>query len=191
MKRETHPNPARRVADRNRLSHGRADRSFVSERLESRVLLAAAAVSASIGAGAYPDGGIAVDANGNVFGTTTFGGANGFGTIFEIAHGSRNVTTLASFPGGQQATGNLVLDANGDLFGMTVRPPGEVGTTLFELEHGNSTITTLASNNNFGFSVFVGSIVRDGEGNILHTAAARSLQWRPSPTRAASPPACY
>jgi uncharacterized repeat protein (TIGR03803 family) len=35
--------------------------------------------------GANPEGSLIVDANGDLFGTTTFGGSNGDGTVFEIA----------------------------------------------------------------------------------------------------------
>src|SRR5713101_6424219 len=49
--------------------------------------------------GAEPLAGLIADANGNLFGTTRFGGANGFGTVFEIAktqcefHRSHSSTT--------------------------------------------------------------------------------------------------
>src|SRR5215472_15922018 len=35
--------------------------------------------------GAQPEGRLIADANGNLFGTTVFGGAHGHGTVFEIA----------------------------------------------------------------------------------------------------------
>ena len=43
-----------------------------------------------------PVAGLVRDPRGNLFGTTQFGGANGFGTVFELAAGSGTITTLAS-----------------------------------------------------------------------------------------------
>jgi uncharacterized repeat protein (TIGR03803 family) len=36
--------------------------------------------------GTYPDAGLNFDASGNLYGTTSGGGADGGGTVFEIAH---------------------------------------------------------------------------------------------------------
>src|SRR5262249_40950997 len=47
--------------------------------------------------GGSPLGGMVMDGAGNLFGTTYAGGAGGYGTIFELAHGSSTITTLASF----------------------------------------------------------------------------------------------
>ena len=55
-----------------------------------------------------------------------YGGANGIGTVFEIAktaHGYASTpTTLVSFNGtdGASPVGSLIADAHGDLFGTTV-----------------------------------------------------------------------
>ena len=49
--------------------------------------------------GANPDGGVIEDSNGNLFGTTSEGGAYEDGTVFEIVNGSGTITTLASFNG--------------------------------------------------------------------------------------------
>src|SRR5262249_21183492 len=61
----------------------------------------------------------------DLFGTTSSGGANGHGTVFEIvktAHGYASTpTTLVSFNGtnGDSPTGGLIANAHGDLFGTT------------------------------------------------------------------------
>lgn len=46
------------------------------------------------GTGSMPYGRLAIDSNGDLFGTTIGGGANNAGTVFEIASGSRAITTL-------------------------------------------------------------------------------------------------
>lgn len=63
-----------------------------------------------------------VDPHGNIFGTTTGGGAYGFGTVFEltppaIAGGTWTETILYSFTPGYGAS-NVVLGANGVLYGI-------------------------------------------------------------------------
>ena len=81
-----------------------------------------------------PVAGLLADANGDLFGTTAFGGANGDGTVFEIektAGGYASTpTTLVSFNGPPTALspkGSLIADANGDLFGTTDRWRGRRG----------------------------------------------------------------
>ena len=77
------------------------------------------------GNGALPSAGLIADAAGNLFGTTASGGANGYGTVFEIAKGGAGYasrpTTLLSFDGANGAgpVSGLIADAAGDLFGAT------------------------------------------------------------------------
>lgn len=71
--------------------------------------------------GAAPYGGLVQDPSGNLYGSTTFGGANGFGAIFEI-NSSGQVTTLYSFTAqsdGAFPYGTLVIDSKGNLYGTT------------------------------------------------------------------------
>jgi uncharacterized repeat protein (TIGR03803 family) len=96
--------------------------------------------------GAYPVAGMIMDGNGNLFGTTSGGGAAGFGTVFELAKGG-GITALASFTGtnGADSQAALVMDASGNVFGTTLNGGTPNMGTVFELAAGSSTITTLAS----------------------------------------------
>ena len=75
--------------------------------------------------GRFPPAGLIADAAGDLFGTTKSGGANGDGTVFEIAKTSAGYastpTVLASFNGadGTFQSAGLIADAAGDLFGTT------------------------------------------------------------------------
>jgi hypothetical protein len=110
--------------------------------------------------------GLIFDANGNLFGTTELGGANGGGTVFEIvktASGYASTpTTLASFCAlancvdGKNPHAGLIIDGNGNLFGTTSagEPDNFSGTptvasTVFEIAKAAngyaSTPTTLVS----------------------------------------------
>src|SRR5207245_5501517 len=93
--------------------------------------------------------GLIQDANGNLFGTTNSGGANGEGAVFELAHGSNTITVLASFDNstGTFPQAGLIEDASGNLFGTTSNAGANGKGTVFELVHGASTITALASFN--------------------------------------------
>ena len=71
--------------------------------------------------GSAPAGGLLRDGNGNLYGTTTLGGAHGFGTVFEMKRNGDSWTyqVLHSFcPGcGESAfpQSKLVLDTAGNL----------------------------------------------------------------------------
>jgi uncharacterized repeat protein (TIGR03803 family) len=74
--------------------------------------------------GAQPNnGGLIFDAKGNLYGTTTHGGASSFGVAFKLAPNSGGTwteTVLHSFTGradGAAPFGSLILDAKGDLYG--------------------------------------------------------------------------
>jgi hypothetical protein len=84
--------------------------------------------------GAYPRAGLIIDANGNLFSTTPFGGVNyDGGTVFEIAKTATGYastpTTLVSFNGtdGVIPEGGVIADTNGNLFGTTA-----FTTTLYQ-----------------------------------------------------------
>jgi uncharacterized repeat protein (TIGR03803 family) len=97
--------------------------------------------------GAFPFGTVISDAAGDLFGTTTLGGADGGGTVFEIAKSTGELTTLATFTGanGATPTGRLAIDAEGDLFGTTETGGANGDGTVFEIAKSTGALTTLAT----------------------------------------------
>src|SRR5437588_712205 len=94
------------------------------EQLETRLTPSVFALASFNGAnGASPQGTLALDAGGNVYGAANRGGAGNEGTVFEVAKGSGAVTVLASFPSGDNSTGQpqggVMMDAAGNLYGTT------------------------------------------------------------------------
>jgi len=97
--------------------------------------------------GQEPFAGLIQATDGNFYGTTQLGGAQGGGTVFEITPGG-TLTTLYSFcsqsecADGQQPFANLIQATNGNFYGETVfggthcQPIYECGGTVFVLSTG-------------------------------------------------------
>jgi uncharacterized repeat protein (TIGR03803 family) len=73
------------------------------------------------GDGAYPTAPLMIDANGNLFGTTFFGGKDFYGVVFELSPsgGSWNETVLYTFGGPIYGPSGVVFDKKGNLYGIT------------------------------------------------------------------------
>jgi uncharacterized repeat protein (TIGR03803 family) len=102
--------------------------------------------------GADPYAGLVQAANGDFYGTTYSGGANGnYGTVFKITPGG-TLTTLYSFcsqtncPDGATPQAGLVQAADGDLYGTTVSGGTNTNGTVFKITP-TGTLTTLHSFN--------------------------------------------
>jgi uncharacterized repeat protein (TIGR03803 family) len=96
--------------------------------------------------GFLPRGGLIQAADGNFYGTTEFGGAIGFGTVFKITP-SGTLTTLYSFGSqgnGREPAGALVQATDGYFYGTTLTG-GAIGLgTVFKITP-SGTLTTLYS----------------------------------------------
>ena len=89
--------------------------------------------------------GLAVDASGNLYGTTQNGGAYGYGTVFVLVrgtNGSWSKKILHSFSynddGGEPFAENLVLDTAGNVYGTTLDGGAHDYGVVFELIRGSS-----------------------------------------------------
>jgi uncharacterized repeat protein (TIGR03803 family) len=86
--------------------------------------------------GASPFAGLVRDAAGNLYGSTYYGGAYNFGTVFKV-NTSGSKTILHDFAGGSDGAypyAGLILDAAGNLYGTTVGGGAYGYGTVFVLD---------------------------------------------------------
>jgi len=141
--------------------------------------------------GAIPWAGVIADGLGNLYGTTTVGGANGAGTVFELTPTSRGQTpqwserVLWSFGGadddGISPRAGLFADRLGNLYGTT-NGGGANGNygTVFELmrpargqdQWSERVLWSFGANDDDGVSPWYGSLIEDGRGNFYGTTEA-------------------
>jgi len=105
------------------------------------------------GDGANPSYGLTIDKNGNLYGTTEGGGANGSGTVFEFS-ASGVETVLYSFnpSNGRDGyfPGALVVGKNGNLYGTTSEGGAYGAGTVFEVSAGGVETVIYSFNPNNG-----------------------------------------
>jgi uncharacterized repeat protein (TIGR03803 family) len=122
--------------------------------------------------GAFPQGGLITDGQGNLFGTTQNGGSPGQGNIVELPAGSNTInslTTFASGTGPRIPEAGLLEDSHGNLFGT-----GQVGGAnndgaIFELPAGSNTPLVLANFNGANGAFPQAELISDGHGNLFGT----------------------
>lgn len=73
--------------------------------------------------GAIPEAGLVADSQGNLYGTTAYGGKYNFGNVFQVTRGGTGgpqIVDLYDFTGGTDGgdpLGGVILDASGNLYG--------------------------------------------------------------------------
>jgi uncharacterized repeat protein (TIGR03803 family) len=131
--------------------------------------------------GQIPYAGLIQGSDGNFYGTTYFGGSNGFGTVFEVTPGGTE-TVLYSFAGGsdgQHPYAGVIQGSDGNFYGTTYQGgAGGYGTVFKVTPSGTETILhsftggssdganpeaglTLGSDGNFYGDTYLG-----GAGNV-------------------------
>jgi uncharacterized repeat protein (TIGR03803 family) len=122
------------------------------------------------------------DANGNLYGTTEYGGDYGQGTVFQLVHnpdGNWSDTVLHSFTAGSDGgrpNGDVIFDAIGNLYGTTCCGGDYDGGTVFELTpnlDGTWSESVLHSFSGGGDGAgLYGGLVFDASGILYGTASS-------------------
>ncbi len=88
----------------------------------------------------YPNGGLAIDATGNLYGTSYNGGASGLGTVFEVSPGPVGVWSESVILNGSSARGrsfatNIALDSAGNLYVPAYAGGSSSAGVIYRLTH--------------------------------------------------------
>jgi uncharacterized repeat protein (TIGR03803 family) len=129
--------------------------------------------------GSHPMGGLVRDSEGNLYGTTYWGGT-GYGTVFKLTKhkGSYRFSVLHTFAGKDSATPECDLLLKGDtLYGTTSVQPGGAGSgTIFSLNtDGRHFITLYRFSHSLMFNPNAG-VVMDDAGILYGTTYGTVLQ---------------
>jgi uncharacterized repeat protein (TIGR03803 family) len=132
--------------------------------------------------GEWPYAGLIFDAAGNLYGTTSQGGANGVGgTVFRLSPGTGgkwDETVLFSFSGAGGPYAGVIFDKEGNLYGTTSTMYGACGFggTVFELKADanqrwtETVLHSFQSNGKDGYCP-TASLIFDPEGNLYGTTS--------------------
>ena len=125
----------------------------------------------SSGDGVGPMGTLVRDAQGNLYGTASTGGANLRGAVFKVTPSGKE-SLVYSFRGGQDGSyplSNLIQDAAGNFYGTTSAGGSANGGVVFKLTpNGNETVLHAFTGNGDGLLPAAG-LVMDSAGNLYGT----------------------
>lgn len=121
--------------------------------------------------GGLPYGDLALGSDGHLYGTTSFGGVNGFGTVFKITPAGSQ-TVLFSFNGAQggEPFAGLVRGSDGQFYGTTIGGGANGEGTIFKIS-ANGTHTLLHSFNGQNGSMPFAPLVQAKNGDFYGTTA--------------------
>lgn len=121
--------------------------------------------------GAYPNAGVTLDGQGHIYGTTTEGGTNGDGTVFEYDLANGVFTTLVAFnrANGAAPYGGVTLDGQGNLYGTTGAGGSSGYGTVFKIDLSSNTLTTLVNFDGANGDIPLAGVTLDGQGHLYGT----------------------
>jgi len=120
--------------------------------------------------GVWPEAGLVMDEQGNLYGTTVGGGASGAGTVFELSPSGRE-TVLYPFtgPDGASPMVDLIMDKQGNLYGTTLKGGAyNAGTVFMVTPSGTETaLHSFTGGADGGWPL--GGVIFDTQGNLYGT----------------------
>lgn len=132
--------------------------------------------------GSNPQAGVVLDSEGNLYGTTEFGGNGGCGAVFQLTPGANDQwteTVVYAIGEGCNALGSLIFDSSGNLYGTVSTSGPNAGGLAFELspqQNGTWLYTRLYAFNGFSGSKDAAGpqagLTFDTEGNLYGATVA-------------------
>jgi uncharacterized repeat protein (TIGR03803 family) len=121
--------------------------------------------------GQFPDSGLVHGSDGNLYGTSSSGGAHGFGTVFKVTP-SGKFTSIYSFAGGTgdgtYPESSVIRDSTGNIYGMTPSggPADNIGGVVFKITSSGRESVLHAFTAGADGGRPVGDLIRDSSGNL-------------------------
>jgi uncharacterized repeat protein (TIGR03803 family) len=125
--------------------------------------------------GATPYAGVSFDAAGNLYGTTSAGGAYGYGIVFQlVAANSWSENILHNFQNGDDGAvpyAGLIADKSGNFYGAATEGGSNGGGTVYELTPSDGTwnFNVIYSVPGWGVSGTFRNVLLDSSGNLYAT----------------------
>jgi len=126
-----------------------------------------------------PVGDLVLDAAGNLYGATEFGGANGFGAVYKLSPGASGkwtesvIHSFGNTPDGSYPTAGLTIDAAGNLYGTTSQGGTANWGTVYKLTPNSDGSWSESVLHNFAGSPDgigpAASVIFDAAGNLYGT----------------------
>jgi|HubBroStandDraft_1064217.scaffolds.fasta_scaffold08089_3 uncharacterized repeat protein (TIGR03803 family) len=133
-------------------------------------------------------GGVALDAAGNVYGTTPYGGAAGI--VFEapVTGAPKVLYTMRGAPGGSIPFGNVIQDSEGNLYGTTQHGGAMSAGVVWKVSPAGEETTLYSFKGEADGQFPRSTLARDAEGNLYGTcfsggAYNLGVVFRLSPSR--------
>jgi len=152
-------------------SSGIVEEYIFTDALEARVFerLISFAPQTDVSIGQNPWAGVVVADDGNLYGVTQSGGANGGGTVYKVSPDGSGFSTLHNFDysNGYYPQGELIQGDDGAIYGTTLYGGSSGNGTVFKINMDGSGYTELHSfNYSDGYYVYAG--VTQGDDGTLY-----------------------
>jgi uncharacterized repeat protein (TIGR03803 family) len=122
--------------------------------------------------GAYPYAGLIQGTDGNFYGTTLYGGAFGYGTVFSLNTNGKLKTLVAfDYAKGGYPEAGVIQGADGNFYGTTSEGGTNGYGTVFRL-NTNGALTTLFSFGLTNGANPIGALVQGDDGNLYGTTSS-------------------